>query len=250
MLRGKVAIVTASTDGIGLAIARKLAQEGAKVVISSRKQENVDRALQQLRNENLPVSGIVCHVGKTEHRKALVAKAIADYGGVDILVSNAAVNPYFGPFIQTPEDAFDKTIDINVKAAFMLIKETVPFMEERGKGSIILVSSIGGYTPNPLLGVYSVTKTALLGMTKALSTELSASQIRVNAIAPGIIKTRFSDMLWKSPSVAEEAKTSIPMRRLGEPEDCAGIVSFLASDEASYITGETIVIAGGSKSRL
>lgn len=169
---------------------------------------------------------------------------------MDILVSNAAVNPYFGPFIKTPEDAFDKTIDINIKAAFLLIKETVPYIEKRGKGSIILVSSIAGYTPNPLLGIYSVTKTALQGMTKAFSMELAASQIRVNAIAPGIIKTKFSDMLSTSPSVSEMMKANIPLGRFGEPEDCAGIVSFLASDEASFITGETIVVAGGSTSRL
>lgn len=249
-LDGKVAVVTASTEGIGFAIAKKLGQDGAKVVISSRKQKNVDKALEQLKNENLTVCGMVCHVGKADHRKALMEKAVAEYGGIDILISNAAVNPYFGTLATTPEEGFDKIMEINVKAAFMLVKETVPYMEKRGQGSIIFVSSIGGLVPFPMLGAYSVSKTALLGMTKAFSAELAPSNIRVNCLAPGIIKTKFSGALWQNEEQMKIAESSNPMNRLGEPDECAGAASFLSSDDASYITGETMVIAGGATSRL
>lgn len=249
-LDGKVAVVTASTEGIGFAIAKKLGKEGASVVISSRKQKNVDKALEKLKSENLSVSGMVCHVGNEEHRKALFKKAVSDFGGVDILVSNAAVNPYFGTLVSTPEPAFDKIMDINVKAAYLLVKEAAPHLEKRGKGSIVIVSSIGGLVPFSMLGAYSISKTALLGMTKVLSGELASSNIRVNCIAPGIIKTKFSGALWDSPGQREMAESTNPMNRLGEPDECAGIVSFLCSEEASYITGETIVISGGATSRL
>nr|XP_039262220.1 dehydrogenase/reductase SDR family member 4-like [Styela clava] len=249
-LDGKVAVVTASTEGIGLAIAKKLGKDGAHVVISSRKQKNVDKALQELKAENLSVSGMVCHVGNGDHRKALFEKAVSDFGGLDILVSNAAVNPYFGTLITTPEQAFDKIMEINVKAAYLLVKEAAPYIEKRGKGSIVLVSSIGGLVPFSMLGAYSISKTALLGMNKVLSSELAPNNIRVNCIAPGIIKTKFSGALWTSPEQKEIIESTNPMNRLGEPDECAGIVSFLCSEEASFITGETIVIAGGAQSRL
>ncbi|XP_072006741.1 dehydrogenase/reductase SDR family member 4-like isoform X4 [Engystomops pustulosus] len=249
-LEGKVALVTASSEGIGLAIARRLAQDGARVLISSRKQQNVDKALQELKKEGLDVEGTVCHVGKNEDRVKLVDYAVKKFGGVDILVSNAAVNPFFGNMLDSTEEVWDKILDINVKATFLLVKLVAPKMQERGGGSIVIVSSIGGFAPFPALGPYSVSKTALLGLTKALAPELTAQNIRVNCLAPGLIRTKFSSALWKDESVLDQLKIKLGISRIGEPEECAGIVSFLCSPDASYITGETVVVSGGGNSRL
>jgi len=249
-LAGKVAIVTASTEGIGFAIARRLAQDGAKVMISSRKQDNVDSAVKTLKAENLNVEGIVCHVGKKEHRLNLVKETVKAFGGIDVLVSNAAVSTWFGSTLDTPERDFDKMFDINVKSSFMLCKEVVPEMEKRGKGSLILVSSIAAFEPFPMIGVYSMTKTALLGVTKALAPELARDNIRINCIAPGLIQTKFSDALTNNPDALQLALSQIPVGRLGQPDDIGGAASFLASDESSFMTGETLVVAGGATSRL
>ncbi|KAH9515668.1 Dehydrogenase reductase SDR member 4 [Bulinus truncatus] len=249
-LAGKVAVVTASTEGIGFAIARRLAQDGAKVMISSRKQPNVDKAVKQLKSENLNVEGVVCHVSKKEDRLKLLKETTEKFGGVDILVSNAAVSTHFGPTLNTTEDSFDKMFEINVKSTFMLCKEFVPEIEKRGSGSIIVVSSIAGFVPFEFIGVYSITKTALLGLVKTLSPELAKMNIRINGIAPGIIDTKFSQALTGSKDAVDYALSKIPLGRFGAPEDCAGIVSFLASDDSKYITAENIVISGGSQSRL
>lgn len=249
-LENKVALVTASTDGIGLAIARRLAQDGAHVVVSSRKQENVDRTVATLQGEGLSVTGTVCHVGKAEDRERLVAMAVNLHGGVDILVSNAAVNPFFGNIIDATEEVWDKILHVNVKATVLMTKAVVPEMEKRGGGSVLIVSSVGAYHPFPNLGPYNVSKTALLGLTKNLAVELAPRNIRVNCLAPGLIKTNFSQVLWMDKARKEYMKESLRIRRLGNPEDCAGIVSFLCSEDASYITGETVVVGGGTASRL
>ncbi|KAK3586741.1 hypothetical protein CHS0354_014772 [Potamilus streckersoni] len=249
-LDGKVAIVTASTEGIGLAIARRLGQDGAKVMVSSRKLTNVDKAVQELKAEKLTVAGTVCHVSKAEDRQKLIQATLSTFGGIDILVSNAAANPCFGPILDTTESAWDKIFETNVKAAFFLCKEVVPHMEARGGGSVVFVSSYAGYTPIESLGPYSVSKTALIGLTKALVPQLSQSNIRVNAIAPGVIKTKFSEAFWKNETLHDMLLQSIPMRRIGEPQECAGLVSFLASDDASYITGECVMVSGGIAGRL
>lgn len=251
-LEGKVAVVTASTDGIGLAIAERLGQEGAHVIISSRKQVNVDSALQRLKQQGLSVEGMVCHAGKKEDRQQLLHKADELFGGVDILVSNAGANPVFGPLFDTSEEAWDKIFEVNVKAAFFLCKEAIPYMEKRGGGSIILVSSILGYDPTELMGAYAVSKTALLGLCKVMAKPCVKKNIRINAIAPGLIKTKFSKAIWRGMEKHQGAETgfSIPLQRLGMPEECAGAVAFLSSDDSSYITGETIVMAGGMLSRL
>ncbi|XP_072271209.1 dehydrogenase/reductase SDR family member 4-like [Pyxicephalus adspersus] len=249
-LQGKVALVTASTDGIGLAIARKLAQDGARVLISSRKQQNVDKAVKELKQEGLDVEGTVCHVGRSEDREKLVTTAVQKFGGIDILVSNAAVNPFFGNILDSTDEVWDKILDINVKAAFLLVKLVVPKMQERGGGSIVIVSSIAGFRPFPLLGPYSVSKTALLGLTKALAPELLPLNIRVNCLAPGLIRTKFSSALWENEAGLEQLTSALGINRIGEPEECAGVVSLLCSSEASYITGETIVVAGGGHSHL
>ncbi|XP_027428107.1 dehydrogenase/reductase SDR family member 4 isoform X3 [Zalophus californianus] len=204
-LANKVALVTASTDGIGFAIARRLARDGAHVVISSRKQQNVDRAVAVLQEEGLSVAGTVCHVGKTEDRKRLVATAVNLHGGIDILVSNAAVNPFFGNLMDVTEEVWDKILDVNVKATALMTKAVVPEMEKRGGGSVVIVASMGAYLPFPL---------------------------------------------WMDKAREKNIKETLHIRRIGKPDDCAGIVSFLCSEDASYITGETVVVSGGAPSRL
>uniref|UniRef100_G3S463 Dehydrogenase/reductase 4 n=1 Tax=Gorilla gorilla gorilla TaxID=9595 RepID=G3S463_GORGO len=205
-----------SAHRIGFAIARRLAQDGAHVVVSSRKQQNVDQAVATLQGEGLSVTGTVCHVGKAEDRERLVAT----------------------------------TLDINVKAPALMTKAVVPEMEKRGGGSVVIVSSIAAFSPSPGFSPYNVSKTALLGLTKTLAIELAPRNIRVNCLAPGLIKTSFSRMLWMDKEKQESMKETLQIRRLGEPEDCAGIVSFLCSEDASYITGETVVVGGGTPSRL
>merc|ERR1719209_1933231 len=249
-LSGKVAIVTASTDGIGLGIAENLARHGASVMVSSRKAANVTSAVEKLKAEGLSVGGTVCHVGKKADRDNLFKQTVDMFGGLDILVSNTAANPYFGPTLECPEDAWDKIFDINVKVAFLLFKESVPLFEERGGGSAVFVSSIGGFQPISFLGPYSVSKTALFGLTKALAAEVAVDNIRVNCIAPGIIKTKFAEALTDNEDIAEKALENLPLGRFGRPEEMGGVVSFLVSDEASYLTGETIVLAGGMNARL
>lgn len=192
-LAGKVAIVTASTEGIGYAIAERLAQDGATVVVSSRKEEKVKKAAAQLSSQGLDVMGTTCHVGKAEDRANLLKLVVEKMGGIDILVSNAGTNPIMGQVLDTPENAWDKIFDINLKSAFLLTKEVVPYLEKRGGGSIVYVSSIGAYQSFPVLGAYSVSKTALVGLTKAVAQQVAPLNIRVNCIAPGIIKTKFSE---------------------------------------------------------
>ena len=252
-LQGKVAIVTASTQGIGKAIAQRLAQDGAKVMISSRKEKNVIEALAEIRKsakEDSAVEGLVCHVGKEEDRQKLVDETINKFGGIDILISNAGTNPTFGPILDCTEDQWDKIFDNNVKAAFLLTKMVVPHMTSKGEGNIVFISSIAGLQPIPMILPYSVSKTALLGLTKALSHDLAPENIRVNCVCPGIIDTNFSSALTSNEFVANKTLEMLHTKRFGQPEDISGLVSFLCSKDSSYITGENIVVGGGIPSRL
>lgn len=247
-LLNKVAIVTASTEGIGFSIAKRLATEGAKVVICSRKQDKVQKAIDELKKLNLECHGLVCHVAKASDRSKLIDETIKKYGALDVLVSNAAANPSFGSIFDTDESSWDKIFDTNVKATFFLVKEALPHLQKRKNSSIVLIGSIAGYTPFPMIGAYSVSKTALLGLTKAIAPECAQMGIRVNSIAPGIIKTNFSRALWEN----EDAINAVDcmMKRVGHPDEIASTAAFLASDESSYITGETLIVSGGSNARL
>lgn len=247
-LEGKVAIVTASTAGIGLGIVRRLASEGARVVVSSRKQQNVEETVQQLRAEGLQVAGIACHVGDGAAIKRLVQFTIDTYGRLDILVSNAAVNPAAGPILTMDDSAIQKVVDINIVSAVLLAKAAVPHMA-RG-GAILFVSSYSAFSPAPPIAMYAVSKTALLGLTKALAEELGPDGIRVNCVAPGIVPTKFASALVASPELEELNKSRTLLGRLGTPGDMAAAAAFLVSDDASYVTGETLVVAGGMQSRL
>ncbi|KAK5649540.1 hypothetical protein RI129_000569 [Pyrocoelia pectoralis] len=244
---GKIAVITGSTQGIGLATARRFAQEGAKVIICSRKQQNVDDALKTLNNEGLDVTGLVCHVAKEDERRNLIYEA-EKFGGIDILVQNAGANPKPGPIIDCSESMWNKIMDTNLKASFFLAKESLPLIRKRGGGSIIFMSTIGAYVPRKKVGAaYSVSKTGLLMLTKAMAGEFAEYNIRVNSVAPGLIETNFAQILLED---SEKKYEEILLNRSGKPESVAGVITFLASQDAEYITGENIVIAGGMTSRL
>jgi len=247
-LMNKVAIVTGSTDGIGFSIAQRLAKEGAKVVISSRKQNNVDQALETLKKDNYDCIGMTCHVGKREDRTKLINETVKKYGGIDIVVSNAATNPSFGQIFDIDESSWDKIFDTNVKASFFLIKEAIPHLEKKKNSSVLIISSLGGYSPFPLIAPYSISKTTLIGMTKAMAPQCASLGIRVNCIAPGVIKTNFSRALWEDNE--DQFKDQFFMGRAGTSDEISGTAAFLCSEDASYITGETVVVAGGVNCRL
>ncbi|PNH09405.1 Dehydrogenase/reductase SDR family member 4 [Tetrabaena socialis] len=249
-LEGKVALVTAATAGIGLATAERLAEEGASVFICSRKQDNVDDAVKALRAKGLEVAGCACHVGSHEQRQRLVEQCVQKYGGLDVLVSNAAVNPGAGPISETTPDVVDKVLDINIKAAVLLVKEALPHLLRRPGSSIIFVSSVTAFNPPEPIGMYAVSKTALLGLTKGLAAELGPRGVRVNCVAPGIVPTKFSAALVDTPELAAQQAETTMLKRLGRPSEQAAAIAFLASPDAAYITGETLVVAGGMHSRL
>lgn len=250
-LDGKVAVVTASTEGIGFAIAKRLAQEGAKVVVSSRNQAKVDAAISQLKKDGLgeKVIGTVCHVGKAEDRKRIFDEAVK-LGGLDILVSNAGVSPAMGPILDCSEQVWDKIFELNVKAGFLLAKDAMPHFKKRGGGKIIFISSIGGYQPIPFIGAYCVSKTALLGLTKVIASDVAGDNVTVNCIAPGIIETKFSQPLTSDEANQAHILSLTALKRLGKPDDIAGVAAFLASSDSDYITGETILVTGGIPARL
>ncbi|RZC47327.1 hypothetical protein C5167_040265 [Papaver somniferum] len=244
---GKVAIVTASTQGIGFSIAERLGLEGASIVISSRKQKNVDEAVEKLKSKGIEVFGVVCHVSNAQHRKNLIDQTIQKYGKINVVVSNAAANPSVDPILETKESILDKLWEINVKASILILQDAAPHLEKGS--SVVFISSITAYQPSASMGMYGVTKTALLGLTKALAIEMSPDT-RVNTVAPGFVPTHFADFLTKDENVRKEIEQRTLLNRLGTTEDMASATAYLASDDASYITGETLVVAGGMPSRL
>lgn len=245
--QGKVAIVTASTQGIGFSIAERLGLEGASVVISSRKQKNVDEAVEKLKKRGIEVFGLVCHVSNAQQRKKLIEATVQKYGKIDVLVSNAAANPTIDSILESKEGVLDKLWDINVKTAILILQEVAPHLKKGS--SVVLVSSISGYQPHPSMAMYGVTKTALFGLTKALAIEM-APDTRVNCIAPGFVPTNFADFITGNADIRKTIEEKTLLNRLGTTQDMAAATAFLASDDASYITGETLVVAGGMQSRL
>jgi len=226
-------------------MARGLAEFGAKVVVSSRKQEAVDAVAEAFRGDGLEAIGIAANMGNIEQAHALVDKTVEAYGGLDIIINNAAANPVFGPIQQTEERAFDKIIDVNLKGPFELCKKAYPVLKERGGGSIINISSIGGLTPEPGIGIYSVSKAGINNLTKAMAQDWGADNIRVNAICPGLIKTKFSEALWNNEAILKRFLQHIPLKRAGTADDIAGLAVYLASDAAAYCTGGIYMIDGG-----
>ncbi len=243
-LRGKVAVITGASRGIGAAIAAALAREGARVVISSRKQENLEEQAAGLRAAGLNVLPLACHVGDPGQLKTLVDQTMAEYGRLDILINNAAINPSFGPLEDADPGAFDKTMAINVKAPWELARLALPHLEKQG-GSIINISSVEGLKPTFGLGIYSVSKAALIMMSQNMAKEWGPRGVRVNVICPGLVKTRFSAALWQNESILQSYETHVPLGRMAQPEEMTGMAVFLASDAASYVTGGVFMVDGG-----
>ena len=248
-LKGKVALVTGGGRGIGKAIAGRLAQAGADVVIASRKLENLEataKEFQSLPGRTVPIA---CHVGRKEQLEALVRQTEQQLGPVDILVNNSGTNLGQGPALEVTDEALLKTIEINVLAAHRLIRLTVPKMIQRGGGSIINVASIAGIRPQPEGLVYSFTKAGLMMMTRVWAIELGRHNIRVNALAPGLVQTEFASYFWKNEEHMAQLRKTQPIPRVGQPGEIGGLALYLASDDASFVTGQTFVIDGGATAR-
>ena len=243
-LRGKVAIITGSSQGIGKSIAQGLAEQGAKVVVSSRKQESVDAVAADFRANGLEAVGIQCHIGDSLQRQSLIDKTIEKYGRIDVLVNNAAINPYYGPLEGSDEAVFDKIMEVNVKAPWLLSNLVLPHMKESG-GSIINISSVEGLRPGFGLGLYSATKSALIMLTKNQAKEWGRYGVRANVLCPGLIKTKFSQGLWADEQLVSGLTKVLPLNRIAAPDEMAGMVMLLASDAGSYMTGGVYVADGG-----
>lgn len=244
-LSGKTAIVTGSSKGIGKAIALALAESGARVVVSSRNPEAVEEVAGEFRDRGLEATGIACHVGDPSQRIALVDKTLEAFGSIDILVNNAAINPYYGPLEDADDAVFDKITDVNVKAPWILSNLVLPHMKEGGGGSIVNIASVEGIRPGFGLGLYSITKAALVMLTRNQAKEWGRYGIRANALCPGLIRTKFSQGLWKNEQVVANYTKAVPLGRIAEPDEMAGAVLLLASDAGSYMTGGVYTADGG-----
>lgn len=244
-LAGKVAIITGASRGIGAAIARSYAEAGAAVVLASRKQEGLDSVAAEITGAGGRALPLVAHTGDDAAVLRLIAVAEETFGGVDILVNNAATNPHFGPLLSAEDSHWDKTFDVNVKGYMRTVRACVPAMRRRGGGKIINMSSIAGTTPQPGMGVYCASKAAVLMLTQSLAVELAPENIQVNAIAPGFVKTRFSAAIWDDPALNAATLAAIPQHRMADPQEIAWIALYLAAPASSYTTGATILVDGG-----
>jgi len=247
-LEGKNAVVTGASRGIGEAIARAFAHRGARVVLSSRKQEALDAVAESINDEvgaerALPIA---CHTGTPEQIEALFDRVGSELGRLDILVNNAATNPFFGAAVDCSERAYDKTFDVNVKGYFLMTQRAAKMMAAQGSGSIINIASINGITPALFQVVYSMTKAAVISMTRGFAKELGGKGVRVNAIAPGLVETKFASALINNPAILEAVNQMTPMGRHAQPSEMVGAALYLASDAASYTTGAVIVCDGGA----
>lgn len=245
-LSGKVAIVTGSTKGIGKAIAEIFSEAGAKVTISSRKADMCEQVAGAINAGGGKALSQPCNISRKEELRALVDATLNEWGRIDILVCNAAVNPYYGPLAEITDEAYDKIMDTNVKSNLWLCNMVLPQMAERRDGAVIIVSSIGGLKGNDKLGAYGLSKAADMQLARNLAVEWGNSNVRANCIAPGLVRTDFAKTLWEDPQAHARAVASYPIGRLGEPEDIAGAALYLASPAGSFVTGQTIVVDGGT----
>jgi len=247
-LTGKVAIVTGSSRGIGLAIAAALAEHGCKVVISSRKQEACDEvahAINAQHGDNRAIA-VAANISSKDDLQNLVDETRKAFGRIDVLVCNAASNPYYGPMAGISDEQFRKILDNNVIANHWLISMIAPEMLERGEGSIIIVSSIGGLTSSTMIGAYNISKAADFQLARNLAAEFGPKGVRVNCIAPGLVKTDFARALWENPDTLKAVTKTTPLRRIGEPHEIAGAAVYLASPASTFMTGQTMIVDGGS----
>jgi NAD(P)-dependent dehydrogenase (short-subunit alcohol dehydrogenase family) len=245
-LSGKVALVTGSSRGIGKAIAMQLALHGARVVISSRKADSCAAVAAEITAAGGTAIAHACHVGHKDELKGLVDATLARWGQIDVVVCNAAANPYFGPSLNMPDEAFDKIIQTNLHSNLWLCNLTLPAMAARKDGAVIIVSSVAGFIGTAQLGAYAISKAADMQLARNLAVEWGPHNIRVNCIAPGIIRTHFARALWEDPQRAAAFARRNPLRRLGDPDDVAGVAVLLASRAGNFITGQTLVVDGGS----
>jgi dehydrogenase/reductase SDR family member 4 len=244
-LTGKVALITGASQGMGAAMAHGFAAYGAKVVVSSRKQASIDAVAQSIKDSGGEALAVAAHTGEIAQLQQLVERTKAVFGSVDILVNNAAANPVYGPILQTDAAVFDKIMAVNVRGPLELAKLVHPLMAVRGGGSIINISSIGGLTPEPGLGIYSVSKAALISLTKVLAQEWGKDGIHCNVICPGLVKTKFSAALWQDEKNLQRFLREVPLGRIAQPEEMVGLALFLASPAASYCTGSVFTADGG-----
>jgi NAD(P)-dependent dehydrogenase (short-subunit alcohol dehydrogenase family) len=249
MLKDKVIVITGASRGIGEAIARAAVAGGAKVVLASRKQADLDKVAAELGSSAIAVA---CHTGKAADVDALFARAVETFGRVDGVVNNAATNPYFGPLIDTPDAAIDKTIEVNVRGYLYVARAFVKHARTRAKGdqggSIVNIASVAGIRAAPMQGIYGATKAAVISMTQTLAFELGSSNIRVNAIAPGLVETKFASALINNPMIRDQVVNRTPLGRHAQPGELAGAAIYLLSDAASFTTGSVIVVDGGMTS--
>lgn len=245
-LTGKVALITGSSRGIGKAIAEAMAAVGAKVVISSRKQEACTQVAQAICDRGGEAMTIPCNVSKREQLQTLIDKTLTAWGQIDVLVCNAAISPYYGPLGEITDEAYDAIMTTNTKNTLWLCNKVIPQMAERNEGAVIIISSIAALKGTRQTGAYAISKAADMQIARNLALEWGPANVRVNCIAPGLVRTDMSRALWENPEVYEKALKSYPLGRIGEPEDIAGVAVFLASRAARFITGQTIVIDGGA----
>jgi len=244
-LTGKTAVITGSSRGIGRAIAEQMALFGANVVVSSRKTEACEEVVAGIKKAGGKAMAIAAHIGDKAALQGLVDKSRQAFGKIDVLVCNAAVNPYFGPLAEIPDDAFDRIMDSNVRSNLWLCNMVIPEMAKRKDGSVIIVSSIGGLRGSAMLGAYGISKAADMQLARSLAVEWGHSNIRVNAIAPGLVKTDFARALWENKELLSQTLKQSPLGIIGDPVDIAGTAILLASGAGRFITGQTFVVDGG-----
>ena len=244
-LTGKVALVTGASRGIGESIAKLLAQSGAHVIVSSRKIDGCQRVVNDIIENGGSAQAIACHIGDMAQIESLFNAIEKEHGKLDVLVNNAAANPYFGHILDTPLDAFEKTIDVNIRGYFFMSSIGAKLMKKNGGGAIVNVASVNGVIPGDMQGIYSITKASVISMTKAFAKECAQLNIRVNALLPGATDTKFASTLVNNPAILKQALAHVPMNRVAMPDEMAGTVLYLVSDASSYTTGTAINVDGG-----
>lgn len=243
-LKDKVALVTGGSRGIGKAIALGFAEAGADVVVSSRKLEDLEKVAKEIEEKGRKSLALACHIGRKEEIEEMVERVVKEFGRIDILVNNAATNPVFGPILNVEERAWDKIMEVNLKGYFLISLAVGKVMMKQKGGNIINLASTAGMKPSPMLGAYSISKAGVIMLTKVLATEWAVFNIRVNALAPGLVETKFSKALWGNPEILKEALRDVPLGRVAQPEEIVGAALYLASEASSYVTGETLVLNG------
>jgi NAD(P)-dependent dehydrogenase (short-subunit alcohol dehydrogenase family) len=244
-LTGKIALVSGASRGIGAAIAKLLAQQGAHTIVSSRRQADCEAVVEDIVADGGSATALACHIGELEQIEALFASVRHKHGRLDVLVNNAAANPYFGSILKTDPAAFQKTVDVNIRGYFYMSTHGAQLMIENGGGSIINVASVNGVNPANFQGIYSITKAAVISMTKAFAAECAEAGVRCNALLPGLTDTKFASVLVNTPAILKHALAHIPMRRVAKPSEMAGAVLYLASAASSYTTGAILNVDGG-----